>query len=414
MKKKTILCVDDEQIVLNSLKSEISRHFGGRIAVEIAESAEEALEVLDFLLRRNHEIVVVVSDYVMPNMKGDELLSRVHEMLPATKKILLTGQANLEGVTNAINQASLYRYIAKPWETNDLMMTLEAAVQSYEQDTLLQAQNEELRLLNANLEQKVAERTAALQETNNQIQASIRYAQRIQSAVLPSLETIAKSFSDYFIFYQPRDVVSGDFYWFAEKEHKTIIVAADCTGHGVPGAFMSLIGNDLLNRAVHDREVHAPEKILEQVDKSLNRVWRNENTTLRDGMDVSVVVIDRQEQTLSFAGARGVVLVFDAKGQMHYLKGDKTSIDGRKVSVFTRQSLPLEGKTRFYLYSDGFQDQFGGEDNFKFTSKRLRNFIAELQTQPLTAQSQIVADTFFKWKGDLKQTDDVLLMGFEI
>jgi serine phosphatase RsbU (regulator of sigma subunit) len=228
------------------------------------------------------------------------------------------------------------------------------------------------------------------------------------------LDTIAKSFSDFFIFYQPRDVVSGDFYWFAEKGNKTIIAAADCTGHGVPGAFMSLIGNDLLNRAVHDKEIHSPEQILQQVDKNLNHVWRNENTNLRDGMDISLVVIDKVQKTLAFAGARGVALIFDAKGQMHYLKGDKSSIEGRKVSEFTKQVLPLEGKTRFYLYSDGFQDQFGGEDDFKFTSKRLRNFIAELQTQPLEIQKQIVANTFFEWKGELRQTDDVLLMGFEV
>ncbi|MCC5946647.1 MAG: SpoIIE family protein phosphatase [Bernardetiaceae bacterium] len=416
MKKKIVLCVDDEQIVLNSLKSEISRHFGNRLRVEVAESAAEALEVLAFLQERGHELVILLSDYVMPNKKGDELLIEVHKELPYAKKILLTGQANLEGIANAINDADLYQYISKPWETYDLMMTLEAALQSYEQQVQLKIQNAELKALNESLEEKVAQRTEELQQSNDQVQASIRYAKRIQTAVLPGLQALNDYFSDSFVFYLPRDVVSGDFYWYAEKENKIIVAAADCTGHGVPGAFMSLIGNDLLNRTVHDKEIHKPDAILTDINRRLGNVWKNEESKISDGMDISVVMIDFEMQKLYYAGAKSPMLLFQNGEQMKYVKPTRQSVDGKTLKrPFELQEFDIKDtKTRFYLYSDGYQDQFGGEHDMKFGSKQLRQMIADLQEESLQKQEESVAKAFQNWQGKKVQIDDVLLMGFEI
>lgn len=166
MKKRIIFCVDDEKIVLNSLKAELKNSFGTHFIIETAETAMEALTTIDELFASGVEIPVIISDYAMPSIKGDEFLKLVHEKLPHAMKILLTGQATLEGVTNAINNAALYRYIEKPWETNDLILSVEQAIKSYDQEIQLIAQNKQLTELSLSLEEKVEKRTAELRFSN--------------------------------------------------------------------------------------------------------------------------------------------------------------------------------------------------------------------------------------------------------
>ncbi|WP_372757448.1 ATP-binding protein [Mariniflexile sp.] len=167
MKKGVIFCVDDEKIVLNSLKAELKNAFGSNYIIETAESGTEALEAINDLIELNYEILVVIADYVMPVMKGDEFLTKLHEKSPRTLNLLLTGQATVEGVTNTINYAGLYRYISKPWDTNDLILTVEQAIKSYRQENELIIKNEELLKLSASLEEKVALRTQELKGKNN-------------------------------------------------------------------------------------------------------------------------------------------------------------------------------------------------------------------------------------------------------
>ena len=166
-KKNVIFCVDDEKIVLNSLKAELKNAFGNTYIIETAESGIEALEAIDNLFSLNYKLQVVIADYAMPIMKGDEFLTKLHEKSPNTLNILLTGQATIEGVTNSINHASLYRYISKPWHTNDLVLTVKQAIKSYEQESQLKIQNEELIELSTSLEHKVQLRTKELKNKNN-------------------------------------------------------------------------------------------------------------------------------------------------------------------------------------------------------------------------------------------------------
>ena len=166
-KKKVIFCVDDEKIVLNSLKTELKNAFGNKYIIETAESGVEALEAIDNLFSLNYKLQVVIADYAMPLMRGDEFLTKLHEKSPDTLNILLTGQATIEGVTNSINNAGLYRYIAKPWHTDDLVLTVKQAIKSYEQEDRLKVQNEELIELSTSLELKVQQRTKELKTKNN-------------------------------------------------------------------------------------------------------------------------------------------------------------------------------------------------------------------------------------------------------
>ncbi|MBA7565920.1 hypothetical protein ES708_07607 [subsurface metagenome] len=166
MSEQVILCIDDEPIVLDSLKEQIQQGFSGDLQVEVAESGDEALEIFDELLEDGYEIPVVIADFIMPGMKGDTLLERIHNVKPNAKKILLTGQASIEGVSNALNKADLYRFISKPWEKEDLILTIREALKSFDQDKTILKQNEELRELNINLEKKVEQRTQELRELN--------------------------------------------------------------------------------------------------------------------------------------------------------------------------------------------------------------------------------------------------------
>jgi signal transduction histidine kinase len=166
MNKKVILCIDDESIVLDSLKEQIQQGFGGEFLVEIANGGEEAMEILDELLEEKMSIPVVIADFIMPGMRGDALLAKIHDIKPRAKKILLTGQASIEGVSNAVNHANLYRFISKPWDRDDLILTIREAMKSFDQENMIISQNEELKELNINLENKVEQRTLELKELN--------------------------------------------------------------------------------------------------------------------------------------------------------------------------------------------------------------------------------------------------------
>ncbi|WP_291722786.1 PP2C family protein-serine/threonine phosphatase [Bernardetia sp.] len=388
MDKKVILCVDDELIILNSLKQELSERFAETMIIEVAESGDEGLEIIDFFREKGKEVVLIISDYIMPQMKGDEFLIEAHKVLPNTMKILLTGQASLEGVTNAVNKTNLYRYIPKPWKTRDLIMTVEGAIENYNKDKLLKSQN-------------------------RQIQSSIRYAERIQSAVLPSSKYLSEVFPNHFVFYQPKDVVSGDFYWAREEGNKTIIAVADCTGHGVLGAFMSLIGHQLLNRAIVDKKIYSPEEILKNMNTAIRNVWSEKQVNSREGMEVAICVIDKEEKKLSFAGARRPICIIE-NGSLNYIKGDRAGIEGKENAFYSKHEFDLRPNTQIYLYSDGYQDQFGGIQNRRFMSKNLRDLFVSIENKSSKEQLEEIASTFTEWKRNYDQIDDVLVLGIHL
>lgn len=166
MSSPVIICVDDESIVLNALKEQLQQEFSDKFIIEVAESGDEALEVVAELIEDQFKIPIVIADFIMPGMTGDELLSNIHQLIPESKKIMLTGQANIEGVTNAINNADLYRFLSKPWDKQDLFLTVREAYKSFQHENLIIEQNRQLKELNANLEDKVEQRTKELKELN--------------------------------------------------------------------------------------------------------------------------------------------------------------------------------------------------------------------------------------------------------
>lgn len=293
---------------------------------------------------------------------------------------------------------------------------------------------------NQELESKVNERTSELQATlevvseqntaiekknsdiekkNNNINSSINYASRIQEAFLAIDIGVKKYLPDYFIFFKPRDVVSGDFHFFAKKNDKLIIAVIDCTGHGVPGAMMAMIGDAYLSQIVHSSKEVEVDDILLQMHQKIRFALSQDDTSfsIQDGMDMAVCIIDKRKTILEFAGAKNP-LIYIQDGILHQIKGSKFPIGGRKkekdLRHYEKHTINISSKTTIYLASDGYQDQFGGEDNRKFMSKNFKNILLENYQKPLEEQKDILEETFKNWKGNEKQTDDVLVIGLRL
>ncbi len=257
-----------------------------------------------------------------------------------------------------------------------------------------------------------------IERQKQEMEDSISYAFRIQQAILPPFYYIDRFLSDYFIFYLPKSIVSGDFYYFEQVKDYIIIAAVDCTGHGVPGAMMSVIGYDLLNQAVKINHLTKPSEILSFVDDGVTRFLRQQNdeSGVHDGMDISVVCIHKFWGLVEFAGAYHE-LYYSHNGKIEEIKGDKLPIgvnfDG-VVDQYTNHAIQVDKGDMLYLFSDGYADQFGGPDNKKFKYYRLKNLLAECSSKPALEQKEILAATFNQWKGDNEQIDDVLVMGIRV
>ncbi len=266
----------------------------------------------------------------------------------------------------------------------------------------IKAQNKELNQRNEEIKRK-----------NMDITASINYAKRIQDAMLPIQKNIIAAFNDAFILFKPRDIVSGDFYWYAEKDNKIVITAVDCTGHGVPGAFMSMIGSELLSSIIGKETLQADE-ILQKMNEYVVAALKQEKTANQDGMDMALCVIDPENKQLEFAGAKNP-LIFIRNDEVEYIRGSRNGIGGNQSDVsYEKHVINYESPTYFYIFSDGFQDQFGGEKNRKFMIKRLRNLLLEIHKLPGEEQKTILDNTIEDWMKDTEQTDDILLMGFQL
>ncbi len=292
------------------------------------------------------------------------------------------------------------------------------------------------RTLNQELEQKVAERTQEIEEqkeqinkknhqlleTNKKMTDSITYAARIQGAILGDIEQLEEELEDAFILFRPRDIVSGDFYWLKtitieEKSYK-IFVVADCTGHGVPGAFMTVMGVDSLEEIVSSEKTWQPHQILYKLDKRITAATTQRQTTgrqIRDGMDIVILVFEEGTDKAYFAGAKNPL--FHIRGNEQLLtKGSSSAIGGttRREKSFEMHEITYQKGDVFYLYSDGFQDQFGGEKGMKYMSKIFRQKLLEISSFPMNTQKEILDAEFVAWKGSQSQTDDVILAGIRM
>jgi serine phosphatase RsbU (regulator of sigma subunit) len=305
--------------------------------------------------------------------------------------------------------------------------------------------SEELKDLNNNLDYKVKERTEELEASNTnlnnaneelqalltqltdqkeiienknrQITDSINYAQRIQSVILTNYNDTCNALPDHFILFKPKDIVSGDFYWtWCNKSNVFIFAAVDCTGHGVPGAFMSLIGDSLLNKLVIDQNIYDPAILLQRMDEELQIILKSKKQNTKEGMDLGICVIHQDKQLIEFAGARNPMVAVE-NGELKIYEANKCSIGGdikMRAKKFQKHQINYKAGSTYYLYSDGFQDQFGGELNRKYLSTRFRKLLFATSHYPLEKQKEFLEKELENWIGYHAQTDDILVAGIRL
>ncbi len=275
------------------------------------------------------------------------------------------------------------------------------------------AEIEAQRDLLSNAVAEISTTNKELTQSKNKIIDSIRYASRIQDAVLRSSLLLKQIFPHSFILFKPRDIVSGDFYWFAEKDDIKVVIAADCTGHGVPGAFMSVLGTTLLNQIIREENIIEPVNILHNLDVRLQETLHVDEENLADGMDMAILTIDTTEKQVKYSGAKNN-LYYVSQGNLGEIKASMSSVGYSHVKKdFTQTNYNYQEGDVFYIFSDGYQDQFGGDtpNGKKFMRSNFKKLLHQVSDLSPLRQKNELDQTIERWKGRHKQTDDILVIG---
>lgn len=277
--------------------------------------------------------------------------------------------------------------------------------------------------INIRLEEQVEQRTQQvnkqnelLSEKNKNITDSINYAKKIQDSILPSDEELKSVFPNSFILYKPKDIVAGDFYWMRKFDEKIIFAVADCTGHGVPGALVSVVCNNALNRSVKEYNLSSPEEILDKARDLIIEAFGTKKGEIKDGMDISLCTYDLKKKVIEFSGANNPLWILRKDCvEIEEIKGDKQPV-GRYVDMqpFKKHRLNVDKGDQIVLFSDGYADQFGGKKGKKYKYKQLKSLMLDLRNRPLTMQGNMLNDAFEKWQGGFEQVDDVCVIGIRI
>ena len=400
-----ILYIDDEEHNLTSFNSTFRRDY----EIHLATSGQMGLEIMN-----KHDIQLVITDQRMPEMTGIEFLERILPHYPDCIRIVLTGFSDMEAIIQAINKGRVYHYITKPWNRDELKLTMDHALEVYS----LKSQNrnliEDLKEANQNLEQKVMMRTKQIEQQKINITDSIQYASRIQEALLPPANELNRLLPSHFILNKPKDIVSGDYYWVTTKENKVLLALADCTGHGVPGAFMSIMGINLLNEIVNKAEEVMANAILNDLRDHLVKSLRQkgDKDESKDGMEMALCVVDYESKKLQYAGAFRPMYLIRNK-ELHVYKGDKMPIgiyNEEKIS-FSNKEVQLEDHDMIYLFTDGYVDQIGGPGRKTFRSKKFKQLLVDIHRMPMDEQKAILEKAYEEWRRDIEQIDDIMVMG---
>lgn len=414
-----VLVVDDEKDVhlMTSLALEAVKFKDRKIQFLNAFSAEQAKQ----LLETEKDIALILLDVVMETTDaGLKLVEYIRQNLNLQnlRIVLRTGQPGYAPEMDVIKNFDINDYQNKSEVTQNKLIT--ATISSLRSYQLLQMLEE----YNLSLERMVEERTVEvvtqkkhIEAQHHEIKSSITYAKRIQMAILPTESYVKKVMPDSFVLFKPKDIVSGDFYWFENLMHsshtETNVLAAvvDCTGHGVPGAMVSLIGYNGLQRCVNELNLREPHQILDALSQIVEDSFSRSNSEVKDGMDISLIRINGN--TLSYAGANNAIYIVRGT-ELHEIKADRQPIGkyfDRKP--FTSKDFILEKGDTIYLFTDGFADQFGGPKNKKFKYSTFKETLLEIQQLSMPEQTRELETIFDAWKGDYEQVDDVCIMGLK-
>lgn len=328
-------------------------------------------------------------------------------------------------VYGQISEQAVYRFvILPPWYRTSWAYILYVIAFGLVLFAGVKISSKRLKAKNQWLEGIVEERTKEISQKNivlehqkQEIEDSINYAQRIQQAILPLEDEMKKWIPDSFVLFRPKDIVSGDFYWFLERDGKLVFICADCTGHGVPGAFMSMIGSDRLNNIVSENKITSPALILSELNRAIKKSLKQDGQkdSTKDGMDAAICTVDLVNKKLYYAGANRPLWILN-KGEFQEIKATKVAVAGFTPDdqVYEEHEIELTEDLKFYMTTDGYADQFGGTRNKKYKVKNMKAFIIENAGKSFAEQRELLEKELLAWMGDFEQVDDVCVIGFQI
>jgi Response regulator containing a CheY-like receiver domain and a GGDEF domain len=383
-----VLIVDDNvkniQVLGGFLQSE-------KLIVEFALDGITAFKWLDKM-----KFDLILLDIMMPNMDGYEVCSQIKKN-PITNKIpiiFITAKTDSDSIIKGFKSGAV-DYITKPYIKSELLIRVKT----------------QLSIKKAN--EQLIHYLRQIEERNKNISESIEYAKHIQNAVLSTSEKNLKFLPEHFIIYLPKDILSGDFYWICIFENKSFIAVMDCTGHGVPGALMSMLGVTLLNETVLHDHIIQPDKILESLRSKIIQTLGQKKGfgNIKDGIEGSVICLNPESKKLLYSGAFSPMIHIHSD-KIFDVKPDRIPIGYYEINEnFKLHEIDIENNDTVYLFSDGIIDQFGGPENRRFMLKHLKEILLINQNKPMILQKEILTKELNWWKGDLVQTDDILVMG---
>ena len=401
-KPLSILVLEDNQHDVVLLER-VLRKSGMQFTFTVVDSEKAFIAEL---LTLRHDLIL--SDHSMngfDSLAALDIKKRTGLDLPF---ILVTGTISEEFAVQCM-KAGADDYLLK-----DKLTRLPSAIVNSLEKRQIGREKSEIESLHAQLQKAHAEAA----ELHKDMLDSIKYARHIQEAMLPPKTLLAQWLPLSFILYKPKDIISGDFYWFNERDGKILIAVADCTGHGVPGALMSMIGTNLLNDIILTKKQTDPGLILQQLNDGIRRLLRQEAEASRaqDGMDIGLVSIDLERKELQFAGANHHLFFFRGK-TLELVKGNRRSAGGRQykeTGPYTTHTISFGKGDTLYLFSDGYADQFGGRTERRMQTRNLVKLLQSTLALGFLQQENLLLEWLGKWKGDLKQTDDILLIGIQL
>ncbi|MFZ9045399.1 MAG: response regulator [Cyclobacteriaceae bacterium] len=400
IKKYAILYVDDEETNLRVFKSNFRRFF----KIYTAVTPFEAIEIL-----KENEIQVIITDQRMPEMTGTEFLEKILPDFPDVIKIILTGFTDIEAIKDGINRCGIYKYITKPWNFDEMKAVLDRAMESYQSALDSEEHIKDLEYSNQELEKRVAERTKELNDINDRLISSIKYAGELQHSMLPSERFLERLFSEHFLLFKTRYFFSEEFIWTTSlnfrTEDYTALAVLEFDGKGIVGSLKTLIADSILNELVQDRKIFHSGDIIRYLKEELDAAGSKE---LYCDLKASVVVIDNNEQTIQFSGLEQDLIVMQ-EGQMKVLEGDEQ----QNIDLLSANKYDLEQGATYYLFSNGYFNQ-NNSDGVKFSREKFEELIKSVQDRSLADQKKFLNQTIEDWIGEEGMNDDISLVAFRI
>jgi phosphoserine phosphatase RsbU/P len=348
---------------------------------------------------------LIIADYTLPQFNGIEAFRLMKEENLLLPFILVTGSIS-EKLIHQLIKEGIDDYLLK-----DNLLRLPNAIMNIVHKKQLETEKK----ITEELNKLLVLSNNKLEEVYRDIKSSIDYAKRIQEDMLPELHFLKRANIQHMLIYQPKDVLSGDFYWTEQKENKLFIAVADCTGHGVPGALLSMSGHNIINEIVNMDNISNPAEILNHLNERFRKMLKQDTTSTHDGMDIGFCVIDIQTKKVEYAGAKIPLYYINGDG-LEKIIPDSVSIGGvenNKVQFHTC-TIQLRKGDRLFMFSDGITDQFDFSNRAKITRKRFERILRTFYFSQITSVKQEILNFFNTWKGETEQTDDILILGMEI